>query len=82
VVDGPSLIAAAKEEGLELEFVAWNAGGQELLLIINACPKACAARPAFGGPTVEVAGNTVNGRSWPADALPGQIVKTIRETGG
>jgi hypothetical protein len=76
--DGPEIVKAAAALSGSLEFVPWEDGGKELLLIISGCPNDCASMPVFDGPVVHVANNVLNGKQWPADKVPEAIVKTIK----
>lgn len=45
----------------EVKFVGWEQE-KDVLLILNGCLVGCATRPAFRGPTLFVAGESVNGK--------------------
>ena len=79
IVDGPSLLTTTEMENAPVVFVSWAESGKDVLLIVSGCVTACRTLPDFNGPTIEVAGNSLNGIVFPADKLPGEIVKKLKE---
>lgn len=75
--DGPAIIKATEALATGLEFVSWGDDEKKVLLIISGCLNDCVSKPAFDGPVVHIANNTLNGKQWTADELPGVIVTTI-----
>ncbi|MFZ7104561.1 MAG: hypothetical protein ACOWWO_18155 [Peptococcaceae bacterium] len=60
-LDTPGLFRDLKKElREEIEFVYWENAVFDMLLIFSGCPVDCAQRPEFSGPTVVVAGSTLN----------------------
>ena len=50
---------------------------RRLFLIISACPNDCVSIPAFDGPVVHIANNTLNGHRFTIEEMPEAIVKAI-----
>ena len=55
-LNGPEVIRAVQLEAPEFEFTGWDDPQKEILLVIDACPSACATRPPFDGPVICLTG--------------------------
>lgn len=76
VVDTPGLLAHIKARRPEWEWVTWKQA-EDGPLILCGCPKACATPPSFDGPTVLVAGDTLNGQRYNMAELADQVIQML-----
>lgn len=55
-LNGPEVIRAVQAQAPEFHFTGWDDPQKEILLIVDACPSACASRPDFDGPIICLTG--------------------------
>lgn len=84
-LNGPEVIQAIQARTEEFCFTGWDDPQNEILLIIDACPSACATRPQFAGPVVSLDGLLQQGEgeniySWAAEQLLVKLRKSVKLT--
>lgn len=78
-VNTVALLQKIKESLPEAKFVSWEKEAKDALLILNGCPVGCALRPDFKGPTVVVAGHSVDRKSVKTDDLLFYVNEKIKK---
>lgn len=53
--------------------------GKDVLLVFSGCPTDCAERPAFIGPLIKVAGETLESLPCPAERLAEGITQLLND---
>ena len=76
-IETGALLRALRAADSENEYVYWEDGGYDKLLIISGCPRDCTTRPDFDGDIIAVAGRSIGGLSIPESELCGEILRRI-----
>lgn len=76
-IDSLEILGRLKEMLADCRFVS-APDPKDVLLVLSGCPVDCAERPEFDGPTIRVAGETLELLFCSRDRLAGEIVRAIR----
>jgi len=79
IIDGPGLVSDLREKMPEVEFVGYDDPASDLLLIVSACAVDCATRPDWQGPTVVIAGETVDHVSYENSEMLDAVINKLEE---
>ena len=79
IVDGPLLVEQLRKKMPDVEFVRHDDPGSDLLLIVSSCAVDCATRPDWQGPTLVIAGKTINYIPYEDNQLLDAAIRNIEE---
>ena len=80
VINTAQVLGAIRDREKENEYVHWEQGGYDLLMIVSGCRRGCTALPEFGGRIFRVSGLSVEGTAVksPEEAVS-LAIKRLRE---